>query len=713
MNWQFSPFIVIPLITAVCAVGLAVYFWPRRRTPGGRALIGIMLAGALWSAASALELMLPVLDTRLLVVRIQYLAVISLPPLWLLFCLQYAAQSSSSQGAHWLSGRRQALLWATPVIVLLLVWTNDAYGLMWSGAAPAGPEPGAPLVFEYAPGFWVMVVYNYLLVISGSFILGRAALRRQDLYRRQVITLLAAAVIPLIFNLAYLAGLTPGIDLTPLAFTLSGALLAYSLFRQHLLDLMPVARDALVDSMTDGMLALDARGRLIDFNQGARKLLNLSDSQLGLSADRALEDWPALSRYLRSGVIEHADLFLENNGDKRRIDLQIKPFQDRSGRMAGLLVLLRDITYYWRIEEQLRLESAALQAAANAVIITDREGRILSANPAFTMLTGYLEEEVYGKNLSVLRSGEHDDAFYKKLWDTILKGNIWHGEIVNRRKNGNLYTEEMTIAPVRNSNDRITHFIAVKQDISDRKALERMRDDLTRTIVHDLRNPLTALLTSLKVLENGVDQRGEAAEEQKITTLALAVQNARRMASLVDAILEHSRLENGELPLQRVRISLHSLAAEAIHMQSPLMTARKVQIINQVPEDLPLISIDAQIIGRVLQNLLDNALKFSPPGELVTIEAQLSDDGGAVQVRVVDCGPGFPPRLRERLFQRFAAGDERGSGLGLSFCRLAVEAHQGSIWVEGSDGQGARIAFQLPVEKPDDTPPSDLVVGSD
>jgi diguanylate cyclase (GGDEF)-like protein/PAS domain S-box-containing protein len=119
--------------------------------------------------------------------------------------------------------------------------------------------------------------------------------------------------------------------------------------------------------------------------------------------------------------------------------------------------------------EQLHLQIEALNAAANAVVISDREGRCIWVNPAFTSITGYSSEEIVGEKLSKLKSGVQDEAFYRDLWQTIMDGKIWNGEIINKNKQGQLYTEEMTIAPVRNKRGEITHFIAIKQDISERK----------------------------------------------------------------------------------------------------------------------------------------------------------------------------------------------------------------------------------------------------
>jgi sigma-B regulation protein RsbU (phosphoserine phosphatase) len=144
---------------------------------------------------------------------------------------------------------------------------------------------------------------------------------------------------------------------------------------------------------------------------------------------------------------------------------------------VGAVALYEDITERKQMETWLRLANAALEAAANAIIICDRAGYIIWVNPAFTRLTGYAPEEAIGQTMRLLKSGQHDEAFYKGLWNTILAGQVWQGETTNRRKDGSLYVEAQTIAPVRDQHGTITHFISVKQPITDR---EKGNEELQR-----------------------------------------------------------------------------------------------------------------------------------------------------------------------------------------------------------------------------------------
>jgi signal transduction histidine kinase len=228
--------------------------------------------------------------------------------------------------------------------------------------------------------------------------------------------------------------------------------------------------------------------------------------------------------------------------------------------------------------------------------------------------------------------------------------------------------------------------------------LLRLREELADMIVHDLRNPLTVIANGLQLLaETSIPE----AEREYAHVVADTMERAmRRMERLVDTLLDIARLEEGSLELQRQPLDVKALIERAIADESHLARARGVALEAILPPELPDVLADQDIVQRVLINLLDNALKFTPAEGRVWVEVH--PDAGAVQVDVVDTGPGIPVEERERIFEKFTqvrrqAEARRGSGLGLTFCRMAVEAHGGRIWVEdGPAGKGSRFAFTIP-----------------
>jgi signal transduction histidine kinase len=253
--------------------------------------------------------------------------------------------------------------------------------------------------------------------------------------------------------------------------------------------------------------------------------------------------------------------------------------------------------------------------------------------------------------------------------------------------------------------------LLVLRDVTEERLLENMRDDLTHTMVHDLRNPIAAIYTSLQLMDQEV--AGPLLPAQR-SILEVAGYNTQKALKLVNNILDVSRLESGRMPLERAPVSLADLIAETLQAQSPLAANKDLRLESDVPPMLSPVWADAGLIEQVLQNLVDNAIKFAPTGGLVRVTVKPGNGEIARQengqdssdshlcVSVSDDGPGVPPELQSRLFQKFVTGRHlgSGSGLGLAFCKLAVEAHGERIWVQSEPGQGTTFTtftFTLPV----------------
>jgi NtrC-family two-component system sensor histidine kinase KinB len=246
------------------------------------------------------------------------------------------------------------------------------------------------------------------------------------------------------------------------------------------------------------------------------------------------------------------------------------------------------------------------------------------------------------------------------------------------------------------ADDLLLGRLLVLHDTTQERLLGRMRDDLTHTMVHDLRNPLTALSMALHYL--GDPQSGDLATQQRVM-LDYAVGSLRKMLKLVNNILEVSRLEGGQVPLACAPVSMDSLIRDAVNGQSLLAAQKGLRVRTDSSPALPPVWADTSLLDRVLQNLIGNAVKFTPSGGQIQVSARVVADGEEIEISVRDTGPGIPPELQARLFQKFVTGqqEESGSGLGLVFCRLVVEAHKGRIWVESEPGTGAAFTFALPV----------------
>jgi signal transduction histidine kinase len=240
--------------------------------------------------------------------------------------------------------------------------------------------------------------------------------------------------------------------------------------------------------------------------------------------------------------------------------------------------------------------------------------------------------------------------------------------------------------------------LVVLHDVTEERLLERMRDDLTHTMVHDLRNPLTSISASLSFLEALL---GEDLPPTQSSILEIAQSSTQMMLDLVNAILDISRLESGRMPLERAEVAVGDIIAATIAAQLPMALEKDLELERDVSSDLSAAWVDAKLVERVLQNLVGNAVKFTPGGGVVRVTAQVdnTEKHPRILVAVSDTGSGISPQIRDRLFQKFVTGRQegRGSGLGLAFCRMAIEAHDEQIWVESTPGEGTTFFFTLPV----------------
>lgn len=689
MTWNFTILAVPLLAGTILVLGMTVLVIVRRPAHGAAPLAWLGVAVGLYVLGYAAELGSPTREQVALCLRVQYLGIANLPGLVLLLVL-------ATTGLHrFLTPLRVAPLFVVPAITCVLALTSQTHSLIWRNLQIDTAAGFTRTFFERGPWYWVHNVYVYLPLAAAIVVLVERARGASGLFRRQTIVMLVGVLLPVAVHLAYLLSPTAsGFDPNPYALLLTTIALAWATTGYRLWDLVPVAREAVLASMRDAVVVVDARDRVADLNPAAEGILDTTVARaIGRPVAEVLAYWGAL---LASGE-GRLDVSLPVGAETRHFEASLAPLTGRRGRVEGRLVVLHDATERRQAEEQLRLQSVALESAANGIVITDRRGRMLWVNPAFSRMTGYAAEEVVGQNPRLLKSGAHEDAYYRGMWEAVLAGQVWHGETTNRRKDGSLYTEEQTIAPVGDPSGAVSHFIAIKQDVTERKRIEKLRDTLTSTTVHDLRNPLTVVYGSLQLLREMAEGRMSA--EKALATLGLAEQAAEHMLTLLNTILDVASLQSGKMPLALAPLDLGELILGAVRFQAPLVEAKQQRLEADLPQGLLRVRADRSLMGRVLQNLIDNALKFTPAGGRVTVIARAATaPATGVTVSVTDNGPGIPRELQQQLFQEFVRGtlEGRGSGLGLAFCRLVVEAHGGCIWVESEPGCGATLSFMLP-----------------
>ncbi|HWX22379.1 MAG TPA: ATP-binding protein [Candidatus Binatia bacterium] len=369
-------------------------------------------------------------------------------------------------------------------------------------------------------------------------------------------------------------------------------------------------------------------------------------------------------------------------------------------------------------QQRLLLQSTALAAAANSIIIASRAGTILWANPAFSAMTGYAAEEALGQNPRFLKSGHHAPEFYRAFWETILDGRTWRGEFINRRKDGSEYVNEQTVTPVRSPTGEISHFIGVMQDITERRRAEaevrrlneqleqRVRDRTAQleaanqeleafafSVSHDLRAPLRHIGGFADML---LESAGTDLSDESRNYLAQINGSAQRMQRLIDDLLTLSRTSRADMRIEQ--LNLQDLVPEVIRQLQPELNDRN--IVWKHPA-LPVVHADPALLRQVFANLLSNAIKYTRPRNPARIEIGSAQDNPAETVLFVrDNGVGFDMAYADKLFgvfQRLHPSEEfEGTGVGLANVRRIIGRHGGRTWAEGNIDNGATFYFSIP-----------------
>jgi PAS domain S-box-containing protein len=353
-----------------------------------------------------------------------------------------------------------------------------------------------------------------------------------------------------------------------------------------------------------------------------------------------------------------------------------------------------------RAEEALRLRDRAIAAASEGILITDPrqpDNPIIYANAGFERLTGYTSAEAIGRNCRFLGGPETDSAAVDQMCRAVRVGRECTVEVMNYRKDGATFWNRVSISPVRDACGRLTHFVGVLTDITERKKVERMKREFISTVSHELRTPLTSICGALGLVRG--DVVGELPVQAK-GLVEIAYRNSERLVRLVNDILDIDRLEDGRMAFQPRPVALLPLVETAIELNHAYAESLRVGLVLHQALLGAMAHVDPDRIVQVLTNLLSNAAKFSPPEGTVSIS--MARCGNYIRLAVADQGPGIPDEFRDRIFDRFAQADTSdsrqrgGTGLGLHIAKAIVEESGGNIGFESRIGGGTLFYCDLP-----------------
>jgi PAS domain S-box-containing protein len=395
------------------------------------------------------------------------------------------------------------------------------------------------------------------------------------------------------------------------------------------------------------------------------------------------------------------------NGDIRDVELFSSKIEI-SGKNY-LYSIINDTTEKKKAEQQIKLLSRSIEQSPVIVIITDPMANIEYVNPKFERISGYCFEEVKGQNMRIFKSGRHDQAFYKELWNTILSGKDWQGEIQNKKKNGELFWEHSLISPITDVNGNISHFVAAKEDITEKKKMledliiakekaeesDRLKTAFLANMSHEIRTPLNGILGFIELLG-----RPDLTGEQHDRFKGIINKSSDRLLSTINDIIEISKIESGQMQLNKSMVNINEIMQYLLSFFKPEADIKTINFTcsHFLSKKQALFYTDKNKLESVLINLLKNAIKFTIKGS-IEFGCFLKND--IPEFFVKDTGAGIPESKQQVIFNRFVQGNtsvtkpHEGSGLGLSISKAYIEKLGGKIWIKSKPGIGTTFYFNI------------------
>lgn len=400
-----------------------------------------------------------------------------------------------------------------------------------------------------------------------------------------------------------------------------------------------------------------------------------------------------------------------NLGSLCVIDTQPRTFSEADEE------ILRDLAAIVMDELDLRLstierrrQSSAIYHVKSGVVMSDPslpDNPIIFANPAFVQMTGYTYGEVVGRNCRFLQGPGTDPTAVQQIREAIRERRTFHGELLNYRADGQPFWCELIISPVFDESGQLTNFIGLQTDVTARKRMaedlrdsferlqkaEASRDSLTGMIIHDLRTPLTGISGFLDLLRTTTQGRLDAKD---LELIEMAASGTVTLRDMITSILDVNRMEAGEMPVTLQPADLRTVVDDAVQSFSSQLSGRTL---NAAIPSLPVqLLCDQDLTLRVLCNLISNAIKYTRANG--TIQIEIVDHGECVEITIADNGSGIPAEYHAQVFEKYGQVDGRkfrhSTGLGLAFCKLAIEAQGGGIGLESIEGEGTTVRFTLP-----------------
>jgi len=727
---DFTFYSLLFLATTLVAFVVALLAWGRRTSKGAKELGILMTSVTFWSFIVFLESAATTVESKVLLTKFSYIAVVTTPVLYLMFVYRFI-------GRKRLSNIRTIMqLMVVPFIVLILVWTNGYHHLIWSKFSAIDASTNL-ITYYHGIGFFIgYLSYNYILMTWATFLLAQFILKHQKTFRSQGWIILIASLCPWVASIFYMldVNIVQGFDLTPGSISLSGLLFIFAILKVRLLDLVPIAREALVENLLEGILVLDDINRLQDINQAAK-------DQLGVEQEPILgEDFSHINvrlTGLREALLSHESIKIFECSDTdsskfykiTKIPLKTKP--------ESRLIVIRDITETIEKQKEIQLSEERYRSLytmfrlmadnmPDMLWAKDLDMNYVFVNKAICdeLLKASDTEEPIGKTLEYFLSREKNKQPQDPNWFNFGRNSMNTDDFILQTGQPGMFDELGTIngkftyqdvrkSPIRNENGQIVGIVGSSRDVTLQKKAEaeliiakeraeesdRLKSAFLANMSHEIRTPMNSIHGFISLMQ----EPGVTKDEQE-EYLKSVKSGSERLLNTLNDIIELSRIDSGELQVNNIETDVAELYAMLSALFLREVKGKNLELINKfpTPDNSFHLFCDRAKLSSVLSILLKNAVKYTKRG---TVEVGCTMEGDRIRFYVKDSGIGIPNDRLSDVFDRFVQVDSsttrayEGSGLGLSLAKAYVEMMGGSIWVESVVKEGSTFFFELPARK--------------
>jgi len=677
MSAEHSILGIILLISAIILLYLSFYSLKKRSSNLYFYFSLLTLSVFLWCLGSAMEFFSLQMWAKIFWIKISYIGVATAAPLWFIVILEYA------QHEKYLKPKYIGMLMVLPLVIILLAFTNDLHGLIWPSITPVSGVTGSLLIYAHGVAFWVNIAYSFILIILGLVVLLRLLMKSPRAYHTQILILITSGVIPLFCSVLYNTDILgiPGLDITPFGLTISGLLLAVSIFKFSLLGIRPIAYEKLFETIKNGFMVFDTNGTLIDVNPAA-EMIGITDDDVGKQATELLDKYPEIKEFYNKAG-EEKTIFI---GDPFNlwIRMQITFLYDKN-EFKGRLLTIQDISKLKRaekdyIDSEERYKNLS-ELSPDAILVVMGE-KIVFANKASATIFGMENpQDLLDKNLFSFYHPDSVETAKKRLHEVLVENmtlDFLEEKIISL--DGQLKDIEVGDAPINYNGLRAVQIVA--RDISQRKKLEeelknslKEKDLMMKEIHHRVKN-------NLMVIQSLLNLQSRYIKDTDARDIFKDSQNrAKSMAMIHESLYQSSdlkRIEFSEYITTLAKNLFYSYAADPNRVK---MSVNVDKVMLDINTAIPL--------GLILTELISNCLKYAFPdgdsGEIkVDFHSYTEEGTHKFKLTVSDNGVGLPQDFDPK----------KSDSLGIMLIYSLSEQIGALIKLDTSNGTKFDITFQ-------------------